>query len=98
VRENQSNELVLTPKRRFEKFARKAERIDGFGGLAVPTIAVGFSYGTLFGLVPVVMLPPDPREPDPVGSVVRGKVGGEADCESTGRIHEREVQRGRIDV
>lgn len=36
--------------------AGKAERIDGFGGLAVPTIAVGFSYGTLFGLVPVVML------------------------------------------
>lgn len=36
--------------------AGKAENIDGMGGLAVPTIAVGFSYGTLFGLVPVVML------------------------------------------
>jgi hypothetical protein len=40
------------------------ERIDGFGGLAVPTIAVGFSYGTLFGLVPVVMLEASHRQPD----------------------------------
>lgn len=36
--------------------AGRAEHVDGLGGLAVPTVAVGFSYGTLFGLVPVVML------------------------------------------
>ncbi|GAA5980617.1 hypothetical protein JCM10908_001709 [Rhodotorula pacifica] len=39
-----------------QMLAGKAEHIDGIGGLAVPTMAVGFSYGTLFGLVPVLML------------------------------------------
>ncbi|GAA5995010.1 uncharacterized protein JCM10292_004485 [Rhodotorula paludigena] len=36
--------------------AGQAERVDGFGGLTLPTMMVGTAYGTLFGAVPVVCL------------------------------------------
>ncbi|GAA5835181.1 hypothetical protein JCM11251_006637 [Rhodosporidiobolus azoricus] len=36
--------------------AAQAERVEGLGGLALPTALTGFAYGCLFGSVPVVCL------------------------------------------